>query len=289
MPSQTSSWTFTGRISRLRPLLLTVLLVAGCSTAPTALPPLQTGDSVLLGKVIWHDLLTPDIERSQRFYGALFGWTFEKVASGYALARNAGEPVAGFAKLDRARDASYWMPLVSVPDVDTAVVHTDSEGGETLLEPIDIPGRGRVAVVRDPQGAAFALIHNSQGDPVDRDPVVNGWLWNEIWTDDVEASGAYYESLVGYQPLQREVNDHPYVFLARGGKARVGLVQKPDAEIGNTWVAYIKVADVTATVQKAEALGGNVLMAPRPDMSNGRIAILTDPEGAGFVVQERGE
>ena len=50
-----------------------------------------------VGKVVWADLVTPDLEAAKRFYGGLFGWTFRDVAGdpNYALALRDGEPLAG--------------------------------------------------------------------------------------------------------------------------------------------------------------------------------------------------
>jgi len=268
-------------------LALAALVATGCATPTPRLPPLETGTAMLPGKVIWHDLVTPNMAQAKAFYGDLFGWTFEHVSSGYALARSGDRLVGGIAKLNASWDASYWIPLVSVPDVDQAVIVTTEAGGETLLEPFDLPGRGRVAVIRDPHGAAFAVARAAGGDPVDRPAALNDWLWNEVWTDDVARAGAFYESLLGYRQLQRSVHGTPYVFLAREGRPRVGLMKKPDPEIGNTWVGYLQVADASAITVKAESLGGKVLLAPTPDVRNGTIAILADPSGAGFVVQER--
>jgi len=275
------------RAGHLGVMALITLLVTACAAPPPALPPLQTGTTLLPGKVIWHDLVTPDMDQAKAFYGELFGWTFEDVASGYALALNGTRPVAGIAKLNSAWDASYWIPLVSVPNVDAAAQGTERAGGEILREPFDLVGRGRVAVVRDPQGAVFAMVHNDRGDPADSTAGMNEWFWNEIWSDDVASSAAFYTDLVGYRQLERTVDGTPYLFLAREGKPRVGLVQKPDPQIGNTWVAYLRVADAAAVTGKVESLGGRVLLAPQAEFRNGTLGILADPQGAGFVVQER--
>lgn len=273
--------------SRLGAVAITILLVSGCAAPPPELPPLQTGTTLLPGKVIWHDLVTPDMDQAKAFYGELLGWTFEDVAGGYALALNGTQPVAGIAKLNSAWNNSYWIPLVSVPNVDAAAQETNQAGGEILREPFDLVGRGRVAVVRDPQGAVFAMVHNDRGDPVDSAAGLNQWFWNEIWSDDVASSAAFYSALVGYRTLERTIDGTPYVFLSREGKPRVGLVQKPDPQIGNTWVAYLRVADAATITGKAESLGGRVLLAPQPAIRNGTLGIVTDPHGAGFVVQER--
>jgi predicted enzyme related to lactoylglutathione lyase len=249
-------------------------------------PPLAESGAEHPGKVVWHDLVTPDLPRARDFYGALFGWSFEEASSGYLLARNEGQPVAGLARLDRADASSHWLPLVSVPDVDRAAQLAAQRGGETLLAPFELPGRGRIAVVRDPLGAAFGVVRSASGDPADAPPPLHGFLWHEVWTDEPDVAAGFYAELAGYEAATRRVFDVDYRYLARDGTPRVGLVEKPDAEIGNTWVVYVRVADARASAERARALGGRVLMAPRDDVRAGSVAVLADPDGAGFVVQE---
>jgi predicted enzyme related to lactoylglutathione lyase len=53
-----------------------------------------------------------------------------------------------------------------------------------------------------------------------------------------------------------------------------------------TWPAYIRFADVEVDVNKAKTLGGYVLMEPTAAICNGTAAVITDPSGAVFVLQE---
>jgi len=267
------------------PLIL-CLLLAGCATQSPELPVIGTPGTSLPGKVVWHDLVTPDLEKSKTFYGELFGWQFEELSSGYLLARNEGRPVAGLARLDATQYTSHWLPLVSVTDIAQGQETTRAAGGKVVLKAFELRGRGQVAVLKDPQGAAFGVLQSSHGDPEDRVPGLNTWMWNEIWTDDVVGAAGYYGTLFGYEQGAARIGKVTYDYLRRDGKPRVGLLTKPDPEIGNTWLCYLRVADVAAVTEKARALGGTVLMAPNSQVRNGSVAILADPNGAGFVVQE---
>ena len=50
-----------------------------------------------------------------------------------------------------------WMPYIEAGNVDDAARKVTSLGGTVVVPPSDIPGTGRFAVVRDPQGATFGL------------------------------------------------------------------------------------------------------------------------------------
>jgi uncharacterized protein len=273
-------------LSRCAAVLLAATLLAACATQLPNLPALSTSGVYQPGKIVWHDLVTPDLVASQEFYGELFGWTFEEVTTGYMIVRNGTRMIGGIASLDSGNRAGYWVPLMSVADVDQAVSRTTGAGGEALLEPFDLPGRGRVALVRDPEGGIFGLIRTTSGDPADSSAALNEWLWNEIWSQNVDASVQFYSSLAGLTVSRDESQGTDYRLMTGGGQPRLGVAAKPGDLPGNTWAAYIRVADVDAMTAKATTLGATVLMAPRPAVRDGKVAIITDPTGAGLVLQE---
>jgi predicted enzyme related to lactoylglutathione lyase len=267
-------------------LLLSIITIVGCAGLLPTVPPLGEDNIQLPGKVVWHDLITPDIEKAKVFYSGLFGWTFEDVSSGYTIVSHNGRLIAGLARLDMTGRPGHWLALVSVMDVDQALSKAISFGATIVRKPFDLPKRGRIAVLRDPKGAAFGIIQSSQGDPKDRKPDLNGWLWNEIWTDDIQRAAEFYRNLLEYEEGQATIGGHDYVYLKRDGVPRLGLLAKPNPEIKNTWIPYIRVEDVHAVTRKVRSLGGEVLMAPRPDIRSATVAIITDPSGAGLIVQE---
>jgi predicted enzyme related to lactoylglutathione lyase len=275
----------TGVVAVLQTALAVVFL-GGCASRLPELPVIGTEGNTLPGKVVWHDLVTPDLDKSRAFYGELFGWQFEQLSDGYLLARHEGRPVAGLARLEERQDNGHWLPLVSVTDIAKAQKITRTAGGDVVLGAFELRGRGQVAVLKDPQGAAFGVLQSDHGDPEDRIPPVNTWLWNEIWTNNIAGATAYYEELFDYERKVVRIGSVSYDFFVRDGKPRAGLLAKPDPQIPNTWLCYLRVNDVAAVTDKARALGGSVLMAPNAKVRDGRVAILTDPSGAGFVVQE---
>ena len=85
-------------IIRVASILLTAPWISHTQAAPFELPPLNTPPSTEhhVGKVVWTDLVTPDLAVAERFYGELLGWTFQPVhagASEYAVASASGSPL----------------------------------------------------------------------------------------------------------------------------------------------------------------------------------------------------
>lgn len=270
-----------------------LLGLAGCASVdPARFPPIDGAGAVRLpGKVVWHDLLTEDPAAAKRFYGGLFGWSFRDVDLGagqtYTVIEHGGRGIGGLVDGRGIRadvNVSRWIPVLSVRDLDAAVASLRAAGGQVFQAPVDIPQRGRVAVVGDPQGAVLTLLQARTGDPPDRRPDDGDWLWNEIWSSDADATLAFYQQLVpAYAP--GAATPGGYRYLSAEGKPRVGVRPKPVDGIKDTWMAYVRVADPKAIAAAAEPLGGEVLVAPRENPLGGAVAMLNDPTGAGFLVQ----
>ena len=114
----------------------------------------------------WHELMSRDPDASQRFYEEVTGVSFVSVdaAGDYRLILVGGRPVAGMTGPRSAQGEwpsggpqGHWVAYFDSDDVDTATRRTQELGGEVLVEPVDIPGSGRAAVLRDPDGATFGV------------------------------------------------------------------------------------------------------------------------------------
>lgn len=266
-------------------LILLATYFTGCTSVPT-LPPISATEQYVPGKIVWHDLVTYDVDSAKRFYGELFGWKFEEVARGYSQIRNGDRLIGGIARLDSKDKGTYWIPLMSVADIDQSAEKVRNFGGKMLREPFEIPGRGKIALVTDQQGSPFGMVRALKGDPLDLDPQTGDWLWNEVWTSDPNSAATFYKNIGGYQEASRNLFGKPYRYLKGEGKPRLGLVKKPDPSMKNTWACYIKVANPAAIADRAAALGGRVLFAPKSDVRNATVAIIQDPTGAALVVQK---
>ena len=106
------------------------------------------------GALSWNDLVAPDPAPAQLFYAELLGWEYEEVAEGvYWIIRNRGATNGGMMRLDDAHPA--WLAYFAVEDLDAALARIGELGGGTLAQST-VPA-GRIATVRDPAGAVFAV------------------------------------------------------------------------------------------------------------------------------------
>src|SRR5580692_3419962 len=126
----------------LSALLLSVLCLTTLHAASFELPPLNSPASPEhhVGKVVWADLVTPDLAAAERFYGGLFGWTFQSVHTGmsdYAVALADGRPVGGlYQKAIPAGEHrhSACLTFIAVRDVDAAKQAALAHGAKVVSD-----------------------------------------------------------------------------------------------------------------------------------------------------------
>ncbi|WP_432093674.1 VOC family protein [Streptomyces sp. bgisy100] len=114
------------------------------------------------GSLIWNELNTSDVQASTAFLSSALGietTQMEGAESYYAISAQ-GRTVGGLQPLSDQMPSgtpSHWLAYFSVEDVDGTVSKLSAAGGTVLKAPFDMVA-GRMAVVADPQSAAFAVI-----------------------------------------------------------------------------------------------------------------------------------
>jgi uncharacterized protein len=107
------------------------------------------------GCMVWNELATPDPARARDFFAALLGWTVEPEESGYGVIKNQGA-LNGGVRPPQDGEPTHWLVYFTIASLDDTVKKIREAGGSVIAGPMTTPV-GRVAAVRDPQGAAFAL------------------------------------------------------------------------------------------------------------------------------------
>ena len=116
------------------------------------------------------------------------------------------------------------------------------------------------------------------------------FIWHELMTTDADAAGRFYSAVVpGWRLGERMPGDVDYRGIERSDGGNAGGVLQLDDSMRTqgarpTWLGYINVDDVDDSVRSIEQAGGKALM-PAFDVPNvGRIAMVSDPQGAPFYV-----
>lgn len=115
------------------------------------------------GEFCWNELMTSDSDQSKKFYGELFGWSFEDHDMGdmtYTMLKKDGKDVGGLLRVPKEHEheiPSHWMSYVLVADVDASAQKAKSLGASIVREPTDVAEFGRFTILKDPTGAHIAL------------------------------------------------------------------------------------------------------------------------------------
>jgi hypothetical protein len=274
-------------------------------------------DGYLPGVPCWVDTSQPDPEGAVAFYRGLFGWEFEDAmpagsAAHYFLARLRGGDVAAVgSNPENGPRTAVWNTYIWVDSADAAVAKVRDAGGRVVTEPFDVMDAGRMAVVTDPEGAAFCVWQamRHKGARIVNEP--GSLNFNSLNTRDAEGAKSFYGSVFGWDTLRVGGGVEMWRlagygdFLAQSdpelrqrqadsgaapeGFADVVATLNPIAddqpEASPHWSVTFAVDDADATARRAAELGGRVEVPPF-DAPWVRMTVITDPQGAMFTASK---
>jgi predicted enzyme related to lactoylglutathione lyase len=244
------------------------------------------------GQFVWYELTTPDAEAAKKFYPRFTGWGTQPFDKDYDMWTTGGVPFAGVFRLTQQMSRQgvppNWMAYVEADDVDATVAKARSLGANVMAGPDQVPNVGRYAVLTDPQGAAFGVYKSvRESGSWDGTPVIGRMSWHELLTKDHNAAFDFYSSLFGWEKTgEMDMGDgNMYLLFGKGDKSYGGMFTRfgDMANMHPFWLMYINVKDVGTAVDIATKAGARV-HRPQMDIPGGSIAILGDPQGAGFAV-----
>jgi len=246
------------------------------------------------GTFSWIDLATSDPDAGKKFYSELVGWEYVDNDAGgmiYSMCMRNGEPVAGLSGMMPEMEAQgippHWTSYVTVTSADEITAKCKELGGTALMEPMDVLDVGRMAMLQDPTGAAFAIwepkVHI--GAHVVNEP--GSLCWNELYTNDKATAEKFYTELFGWKSMTNDVGGGMmYTSVFVGDRPNGGMmeIQKEWGEVPAHWGMYLAVESCDETVEKAKSLGGQLVNGPMEVPEVGKMALLQDPQGAHFNV-----
>jgi uncharacterized protein len=116
------------------------------------------------GDFCWNELVTTNVPAAKKFYTSLLGWKtkpFDKGMVDYTIIHNGKsdkQGMGGIMKCPVPGNPAQWIPYMLVANVDATVKKAKKLRGKVYMPPFDVPTVGRIAVLADPQGAAFGII-----------------------------------------------------------------------------------------------------------------------------------
>ena len=245
----------------------------------------------VLGRFVWHELLTTDTAAAAAFYPKVLPWrTAPSSMPGYTIWMAGQTQIGGLMALPAEAGATppHWLVYVGTPNVDATCSQAQGLGARIVKAPADIPNVGRFAVLTDPQGATFALFTPGAGPPPGAPPAQGGFSWHELATTDVAAALRFYGQLFGWTkgPGHDMGAMGVYQIFQHGGDQVGGIVNVQGPSTAPSWLRYVNVAEASRAVAAAKAGGGRLLHGPMEVPGGSWIAMMMDPQGGAFAVQE---
>jgi predicted enzyme related to lactoylglutathione lyase len=273
-------------------------------------------DGYLPGVPCWVDTSQPDPEAAVAFYSGLFGWDLEDVMppgspGKYFMARLRGGDVAAIgSQPEGGPPTAVWNTYIWVESADDAASKVLDAGGRVVMDPFDVMDAGRMAVLSDPEGAAFCLWQAKEhtGARIVNEP--GSLNFNSLNTRDVEGAKSFYGSMFGWETLGLEGGAAMWRLpgygefleqsdpglrerMAESGApagfedvvAALNTIADDPPEVPAHWSVTFAVDDADATAERAAELGGRVVVPPF-DAPWVRMTIITDPQGATFTASK---
>jgi uncharacterized protein len=248
------------------------------------------------GDFIWYELISPDPDGAAAFYGAVVGWDCiksEHDPHGYREWWMADAPIGGLLALTPGMEAEGahpgWYGYVAVDNVDQALASMRAAGATVTMEPRDIAGVGRVAMILDPQGASLYVMTDTSGETSHAfagDAPRNGHCaWNELSTSDPAGAMAFYCGHLGWVK-DGEMDMGPmgsYEFV-RHGSVIGAIMPKVPQDPWSHWLYYFRVANIDAAAAKVKANGGTATQEPQEVPGGDWIIQGQDPQGVWFAL-----
>ena len=240
------------------------------------------------GRFVWHELLTTDAAAATAFYPKVVPWkpqAWERDPT-YTLWVANGVPIGGLATLTDESATSRWVAYVGVDDVPATVARARDLGATVVTDATDIPDVGTYAMLKDPQGAEFAIYKSAtDGSALQSGP--GTFSWHELCTTDAEAAVRFYTELFGWNAGGKHQMGDPigfYHLFQLDGADYGGIYQMENMPAA--WMCYVKVPDAGKAAAAAKAAGGRVINGPMEVPGGSWIAQVLDPVGVAFAVHE---
>ena len=243
------------------------------------------------GTFCWADLSTADDEGAKAFYGDLLGWEFrdDEIPGGgtYKMCHVGGGEVAAI--VGQGEQPGHWNHYVSVASVEETTAEAKRLGATVLEKPFDVMDAGRMAVFSDPGGAMFCAWEARDHIGAGRVNDAGCMAWNELQTGQPGEAAAFYARLFGWEaePIEQDGTTVYLTIKNSAGRMNGGLMPTTGtpADAPSFWLVYFTVPSCDDAVARTQKLGGRVLAGPM-EPGFGRIAVLSDPQGAPFAVFE---
>ncbi|GAA4278053.1 VOC family protein [Aquimarina mytili] len=229
------------------------------------------------------DISTYSPEKTMSFYKHVFGWTYYK-SGNYYIAYLGNDEVSGLyktpEKFKQMRMPHFWMTYIQVTNLDATVDKAKQLGGIIEMN-YEISGFGKVALIRDPQGAGFTIYKGSKLKTTRTKNKENTLIWNELHVSDVKNTIPFYKGIFEWEIVQNQ--DGVYEILNHKEEHVADILEIQNQYKGKYeyWVCTFGVDSLKNTKNIILRNGGHLVSE-----ENNRILFADNSNEAFFYIKE---
>ncbi|GEM_PF-1672471 len=268
---------------------LPLILLMSCSSPKSlvlpALPDTDESPTPFTG----HDLISSDFKNSITFYESVFLWRIQPTGDKRVglILDSKGEQIGTLLdgqQLSPPAPHSAWLISAELEEstLEERLKEFTAQGGTVRMGPEQSGPRGKVAVVEDPQGGVLMLVEPGEGErpQLKQTP----WIWHEMLCSDPEKLAEWYSSSLNSNITEL---DKTRVLLNVENQDVATFSVNPFEDTPNFWMPVLAVDALEDTLKRLHSAGGKVVVPPSPELADGKLAIVLDPQGAAFALQEQ--
>jgi predicted enzyme related to lactoylglutathione lyase len=242
------------------------------------------------GTPCWADAMFTDLEGAKSFYGDVLGWTFSEASSefgNYTQAYAEGKAVAAVVPpMPGQEGQSAWCLYLASPDAAATATKIRENGGEVLMDPMQVGDFGSMLLARDPAGVTFGVWQAGQHEGFEAKGTPGAYCWSEVFTREPAKADSFFPAVFPYHVKRMKDDAIDFSLYDLGADPVMGRMKMTDdfpPEVPAYINVYFTVEDCDAAVAKATERGAILRFGPMTSPF-GRFAALSDPQGAAFSV-----
>lgn len=240
----------------------------------------------------WSELATKNTDVTKKFYAGLFDWKYvEEDMPGdmgpYITIMVNDLPVGAMYKTNTM--PSHWGSYILVKNCDDAVEVARKLKAKIVKEPFDVMEAGRMAVIKDPEGAFLNLWENKgHAGAAVQDQTHGAVCWHELLVKDPKNCLPFYAGLLGWSAEISQFDGQEYYSLKQPDKTPVGSMMPICSEMTcpPAWATYFTVSDLEKAMDYIKKNGGKIHFGPHEVHGMGYFACCEDATGAHFSIFE---
>ena len=252
-------------------------------------------DQYFQGQPCWAELGSMNIASSKAFYRGLFGWDIVDMPipeGTYSMLTIADDDIGAMYQIPdemaKNGETTQWTIYFAVENLDASLVDITGSGGTVIIGPHEVGEAGRMAVIKDPEGARFALWQANNHIGAKRAAEPHTMCWVELACRQPQQAKQFYSHVLGWQHRDSDMQGMTYTEWQVGSQDVGGMMAMTEewGDMPAHWMLYFTVESCDAKAAQVNELGGKVCVPPTDIPNVGRFAVINDPDGGLFSIIE---